>query len=371
MKQELTTRDVFQVIEQLAPKTFAYDWDPVGLQVGSYNKSVSKVMVTLDVVEAVVDEAIEKNVDVIVAHHPLLFKAVQKINTNTSIGRILQKLLTNDITVYAAHTNLDIAQNGVNDVLCKIIGIKNTHVLVEKEAGQLLKLAVYVPKTHIEEVRNAISDAGVGHIGNYSHCTFQTKGQGTFKPLDGTNPYIGSVNELEKVEEVKLESIMEESKLPSALTAIRQSHPYEEPAYDVYPLRNKGEIYGLGRIGELINPTQLSDFCEQVKTTLELDCVRVTGKMDKQVKTVAVLGGSGEKFIHQAKKKGADVFITGDMTFHQAQDAQEMGLAIIDVGHYAESVMKASVQEYLATSLNVENVEIIVSTTNTDPFQYA
>lgn len=370
MKSECITGDVFQFMEQLAPRQLAYDWDPVGLQVGSHNKPVKKVMVTLDVLEAVVDEAIAENVDVIIAHHPLLFKPVQQINTTTPTGRIIQKLLTNDITVYAAHTNLDITKNGVNDALCDAIGITNTRVLVEKESEQLIKLAVYVPRTHVEEVRNAISEAGAGHIGNYSHCTFQTTGLGTFKPLKGTNPFIGSVDQLERVEEVKLESIIEQSKLPSALNAIRQSHPYEEPAYDLFPLKNEGNVYGLGRIGELTKTVDLKTFCNHVKASLKLDYLRVIGRLDKQVKTVAVLGGSGEKFIHQAKRQGADVFITGDMTFHLAQDAQEMGLAVIDAGHYAEKVMKTSVQGYLISCFSDTNVEVIVSTTNTNPFQY-
>lgn len=370
MKSEYITSDVFQFMEQLAPKQLAYDWDPVGLQVGSYNKPVQKVMVTLDVLECVVDEAIGENVDVIIAHHPLLFKPIQQININTPTGRIIQKLLTNDITVYAAHTNLDITENGVNDVLCDAIGITNTRVLAEEKNEQLIKLIVYVPKTHVEELRNAISEAGAGHIGNYSHCTFQTNGLGTFKPLKGTNPFIGSVDQLERVEEVKLESIIEESKLPSALSAIRQSHPYEEPAYDLFPLKNKGNVYGIGRIGDLAKTVDLKTLCEQVKASLKLDHLRVVGRLDKQVKKIAVLGGSGEKYIYQAKRQGADVFITGDMTFHLAQDAQEMGLAVIDAGHYVEKVMKTSVQEYLVNCFSDTNVEVIVSTTNTDPFQY-
>jgi dinuclear metal center YbgI/SA1388 family protein len=370
MNREQTTGHIFGLMEQLAPKELAYDWDPVGLQVGSYNKPVRTIMVTLDVLEAVVDEAIEKQVDMIIAHHPLLFKSVRQINTDTSKGRIIQKLLHHDITVYASHTNLDIAENGVNDAICNHIGVRQVKPLVDIRTEQLLKLVAYIPLTHVAQVRDAISEAGAGHIGNYSHCTFQTQGQGTFKPLEGTNPFIGSINQLEKVDEVKLESIIQESKLRTALHALLQAHPYEEPAYDIFPLKNKGKTFGLGRIGKLDQSLSLEDFCEHIKSVLQIPDLRVTGNLDKQVRTVAVIGGSGEKYIHQAKQNGADVYITGDMSFHYAQDAQEAGLAVIDVGHYAEKVMKTLVKKYLDVELKNTDIKIITSTTNTDPFQF-
>src|SRR5690625_1754828 len=186
---------VFQVMENWAPKNLAYDWDNVGLQIGSYHKQVNKVMITLDVLESVVDEAIKKEVDLIIAHHPLFFKSVKQINYDTPIGRTIAKLIQHDITVYAAHTNLDIANGGVNDLLCEKLQLHSTKNLIHIKNEKLYKLMVYVPLSHAENVRNAISNAGAGHIGNYSHCTFQTKGQGTFKPLAGTNPYIGKVDQ--------------------------------------------------------------------------------------------------------------------------------------------------------------------------------
>src|SRR5690625_2046805 len=186
MKGQINTSDVFHVIESWAPKNLAYDWDNVGLQVGSYNRPVKRVMITLDVLESVVDEAIAKKTDLIIAHHPLLFKSLKQINIDTPVGRTIYKLIENNITVYAAHTNLDIAQGGVNDMLFDQLKINPKDYLVHLKTEKLYKLMVYVPKTHAEEVRNAISNAGAGHIGKYSHCTFQTKGQGTFKPLEGT-----------------------------------------------------------------------------------------------------------------------------------------------------------------------------------------
>lgn len=232
--------DIFNLMEDWASSSLSYDWDNPGLQIGSYNNKVKKVMVTLDVLESVVDEAIENKVDLIIAHHPLLFKPMKKINVDTPHGRIIHKLMQHNISVYASHTNLDAAIGGVNDMLGDALDIKSREVLVKTNRQELYKIAAYVPGTHINEVREAFNIGGAGHIGNYSHCTFQSAGQGTFKPLEGTNPYIGTKNELEMVDEFKIESIVQEEKLPQVIRAIMDAHPYEEPAYDIFPLKNKG-----------------------------------------------------------------------------------------------------------------------------------
>lgn len=368
----VTTRnsDIFQLMEKWAPKHLAYDWDNVGLQVGSFNNQVNKVMVTLDVLESVADEAIENNVDLIIAHHPLLFKSVKQVNVDTSQGRIIQKLIQHNISVYASHTNLDTADGGVNDMLCDLLNINRTEVLQQTYQEELVKIAVFVPKTHLNEVRDAMSENGAGHIGDYSHCTFQTEGQGTFMPQEGTNPYIGSANNLAYVDEVKVESIIPQPKLARVIEAMINAHPYEEAAYDVMPLHNPGQTYGIGRIGTLDKGVTLQDFSEQVKHGLKVPSLRVTGDLTKNVRKVAVLGGSGEKLIHTAKKMGADVYITGDMTFHAAQDAWQMGLSVIDPGHHVEKVMKEGTKKYLDNRLNNKNIEVILSNSNTEPFQF-
>lgn len=370
MKRTLTNADVFQLMESWAPKHLAYDWDNVGLQIGSYEKPVKKIMVTLDVMENVVDEAIENDVDLIIAHHPILFKPLKQINLDSTKGRIVQKLLANQISVYASHTNLDIARGGVNDMLCNALNINIEGPLQEVHAEQLFKLAVFVPKTHVRQVMDALSEHGAGHIGNYSHCTFQSAGYGTFKPLEGTNPFIGSENQLEQVEEVKLETIVQESIVNQVVNAMINQHPYEEVAYDIVPLKNKGTLFGIGRIGKLSETMSLETLCSRVKTSLDIPSVRVTGDLKKRVKKIAVLGGSGEGYIHAAKQKGADVYITGDMTFHQAQDAWAMGLSVIDPGHHVEKVMKTGVKSYLEQRLKHDHVEIITSNANTEPFQF-
>jgi dinuclear metal center YbgI/SA1388 family protein len=362
---------IFQLMEKWAPKQLAYDWDNVGLQVGSYNQPVNKIMVTLDVLESVVDEAIQKEVNLIIAHHPLLFKPMKQINFDSPQGRVIRKLIDHQITVYAAHTNLDAAVGGVNDMLCQSIGIQATGNLLESSTQSLLKIVVYVPKTHIEQIRSALSNSGAGHIGNYSHCTFQTKGEGTFKPLEGTNPYIGTTNQLEFVDEVRMETIVPEEKLNQVITSILKAHPYEEPAYDIYPLKNSGKRFGIGRVGVLPQKTTLEALCNLIKKSLNISSLKITGDLQKKVEKVAILGGSGEKYIHTAKQKGADVYITGDMTFHTAQDAWQMGLSVIDAGHYIEKIMKKHTVDYLKNELkNHSSIEILMSETNTDPFQF-
>jgi len=361
--------DVFKIVEELAPKELAYDWDNVGLQVGSHNKRVNRIMVTLDVLENVVDEAIEKDVDLIIAHHPLIFKPLKQLNHDTVKGKIINKLIKHDITVYATHTNLDIAKGGVNDMLADVLHIKGVKPLVPVKNESLFKLVVFVPKSHQENIRDAFSEAGAGHIGEYSHCTFQTEGYGTFKPLEGTNPYSGTVGKVAFEEEVKIETIVEKKYLSQAIAAMIQAHPYEEVAYDVYPLENKGELVGLGRIGKLTEGTTVGEYIEQIKETLSLNHVRYVGNESDHVRTVAVLGGSGEKFIHQAKQQGADLYVTGDLTFHLAQEAEAIGLAVVDPGHYIEIVMKEHLANHL-TNILPSTVECIVSEARTESIRF-
>lgn len=375
MTKMTTNAQIFNVMEKWAPKAFAYDWDNIGLQVGSNNKPVKKIMVTLDVLESVVDEAIENKVDLIIAHHPLLFEPLKQINVDSWRGRMIRKLIQHDITVYAAHTNLDVAKGGVNDLLADLIGLEDKEILIETNEDSLFKVVVYIPETHVEVVTDALAKEEAGHIGHYSHCTFQTKGMGTFMPLGEANPFIGERNQLEMVPEVKLETIVQQTILSNVLKAMIAAHPYEEVAYDVVPLENEGEKIGVGRVGNLKEVTTLDEFVTKVKNVLELNYVRVSGDSNRKVKRVAILGGSGEKYLHSAIKKKADVYITGDMTFHVAQEAIEMGISVIDAGHYIEKVMKSGTKQYLEQQIKEDatldkSLEIIVSETNTDPFQY-
>ncbi|SDK54117.1 Nif3-like dinuclear metal center hexameric protein [Sediminibacillus albus] len=367
-----TGKHIIELFEAWSPQKLAYDWDNVGLQVGTLSNPVNKVMVTLDVLENVVDEAIEADVNLIIAHHPLLFKSLKQINLEDPKGKVIEKLIKNNITVYAAHTNLDITRGGVSDILADKLGIKETSVLVPSGEDKLVKVAVFVPVDYTDSVREAMAVRGAGYIGNYSHCSFRTVGEGTFKPQEGTQPFIGSQDELARVEEEKLETIIPKSKLSDVLTALTEAHPYEEPAYDILPLENKGKSTGVGRLGNLPASMSLQELSNHVKTRLDVPTVRVVGNLEQEVRKIAVLGGSGEDFINQAYQQGADVYITGDLTFHEAQDAWQAGLNIIDPGHHVEKFMKQAVKDYLQKLLQELQVdtEVIISKANTEPFHF-
>ncbi|WP_409251390.1 Nif3-like dinuclear metal center hexameric protein [Bacillus sp. SCS-153A] len=364
--------EIISLFETLAPKELAEEGDKIGLQIGRLNQKVDKVMVTLDVLEEVVDEAIEKGVNLIIAHHPPLFRSLKAVRTDTVQGRMIEKLIKNDISVYAAHTNLDVAKGGVNDLLAEALGLKETKLLLPTYKEKLKKIAVFVPEEDAAKVRKALGDAGAGHIGNYSHCSFSMEGTGRFLPGEGTNPHIGEQGILEEVNEVKIESIYPSHLEKKVMKALFTSHPYEEVAYDVIPLENEGESLGLGRVGKLDSPMSLEKFAAYTKEKLQVDNVRVTGNLTDSIQKVAVLGGDGNKFIHHAKFSGADVFVTGDLYYHTAHDAMMLGLNVLDAGHHIEKVMKEGVARWMTEKSREKGmaVEYLVSKVNTDPFTF-
>ena len=363
--------EIIQLFEQFSPKSYAMEGDKIGLQIGRLNKPVENVMVALDVLEEVVDEAIEKNVQLIIAHHPPIFRPLKAITTDTPAGRIIEKLIKHDIAVYAAHTNLDVAAGGVNDMLAEALELTHTEVLYPTAETKLKKLAVFVPKENADALRKALGDAGAGAIGNYSYCTFSAAGTGQFLPNEEADPHIGSQGILESVQEEKIETIFPEHLEKRILSAMFKAHPYEEVAYDIYPLENKGETLGLGRIGEIKEMT-LAEFAQHVKKTLDVEGVRVVGDLNAKVKKVAVLGGDGNKYFSTAKFKGADVYVTGDMYYHVAHDAMMMGLNIVDPGHNVEKVMKKGVTSQMKKMFQEKgyDVRIFPSDLNTDPFTF-
>ncbi|MDQ0254375.1 dinuclear metal center YbgI/SA1388 family protein [Evansella vedderi] len=363
---------IIQAFEAVSPKSFAMEGDKIGLQIGTLNKPVKKVMVALDVLETVVDEAIEEGVDLIIAHHPIIFRPIKSLNLDTSYGRTIEKLIKHDIAVYAAHTNLDVAPGGVNDLMADALGLESLEVLVKTTEDPLKKLVVFVPEKYADEVREALGTAGAGHIGNYSHCTFNTKGTGTFKPGEGTNPHIGQQGKMEFVSEVKIESVFPESLEKKVIRAMLKAHPYEEAAYDVFNMAVSGQNYGLGRIGYLPKEMSLGDFAELVKRTFKVNGVRVVGDLNRKVKKVAVLGGDGNKYTSAALFKGADVYVTGDLYYHVAHDAMMEGLAMVDPGHNVEKIMKDGVKKIIKSFVEEKGyaTEVISSKVHTDPFQF-
>jgi dinuclear metal center YbgI/SA1388 family protein len=363
--------EIISLFEQFSPKNLALEGDKIGLQIGKLNVKVSNVMIALDVLEEVVDEAIHKNVQLIIAHHPLIYRPLQKLVTDTAAGRIIEKLIKHDIAVYAAHTNLDVAEGGVNDLLADALQLTNTEVLVPTYISDLLKLVVYVPFGYEEAIKKALGDAGAGAIGQYSHCSFTSSGKGEFTPLEGADPFIGVVGKSEQVDEARIETIFPAHLEKKVLSAMIKAHPYEEVAYDAYPLKNKAKPLGLGKIGT-VEETTLQDFANFVKKALDVPMVRVVGDLKSKVKKVALLGGDGNKYIQSASFKGADVYITGDMYYHVAHDAMMLGLNIIDPGHNVEKVMKQGVANKLTEMCKQKgyDVNIMASTIHTDPFQF-
>ncbi|QED48664.1 Nif3-like dinuclear metal center hexameric protein [Cytobacillus dafuensis] len=369
--KKVNGHQIIQLFEQFSPKSYAMEGDKIGLQIGRLNQPVENIMIALDVLEDVVDEAIAKNVQLIIAHHPPIFRPLKSIATDTPSGRMIEKLIKHDIAVYAAHTNLDVAVGGVNDMLAEALQLTNTEVLYPTTEIQLKKLVVYVPEQSAEVVKKALGDVGAGSIGNYSHCLFSSTGTGQFLPGDGTNPHIGQLGKLETVVEQRVETVFPEHLEKRILSAMFKSHPYEEVAYDIYKLENSGEKLGLGRIGD-IQEMSLKDFANHVKMSLGVSGVRVVGDLNSKVKKVAVLGGDGNKYFTAAKFKGADVYVTGDMYYHVAHDAMMIGLNIVDPGHNVEKVMKNGVAKKLDQMCKEKEFKVTIfpSEINTDPFQF-
>lgn len=363
---------LIHLFESKFPKYLAMPEDKIGLQAGTLQKEIKRVMIALEATEAVVDEAAAKEIDLLIVHHALIFRPLKHLRTDTPSGRVIEKLLKHDIAVYAAHTNLDIAEGGVNDLMAEALGLTECKPLEITYEEPLYKLVVFIPEDHHDQVLQALSAAGAGWIGNYSHCTFNLNGTGTFMPREGTNPFIGSQGKLEKVKEVRLETIVPESLRNKAVQKMIQAHPYEEPAYDLYPLALPGKKHGLGRIGRLPEELTLDELARKVKQAFAVDAVRVTGDGNRRIRKAAVLGGAGAKYVGAAQFAGADVLITGDIDYHTAQDALAAGMCLIDPGHHAEQMMKRGVANTLKQLLSDAkySTEVIVSETNTDPFRF-
>lgn len=358
------------LMEDIAPKKLAEDWDNVGLIIGDGSHPVKKIMVCLDLPLWVLDEALENDVDMIVTHHPLILDKIKKINTDTSLGKKIIKLIKNRIDVYSSHTNLDTAKDGLNDIFARQLGFYDFSIIQPQNEEKLYKIAIYVPEGMEGKVLESLAKAGAGHIGNYSCCSFRSQGIGTFKPEEGSNPYIGKKGIVEEVNEYKLETIVPEKALKRVLKEVIKVHPYEEPAYDIFELKNEGNMLGIGRLGELKNSITLASYAEFVKKSLNLNSIRYAGKPDSIIKKVALVNGSGNKFINQARFAGADVLVTGDMQYHQIVEALEDGMSIIDAGHFGtEKIMVKAVSDYLNSALHKlgYSVEVIESRSNIDP----
>lgn len=359
--------DLIKKIENKYPTTLAYSWDNVGLLVGEYNQNIKKILVTLEANESVIDEAIKNKVDLIITHHPFIFSKINRINSGDLKGKLIMKLIKNDISLYSMHTNFDIAKDGLNDYFMEIMGFENCEVLEETHSEKLYKLAVYVPVGYEQDIRDVLGQNKAGYIGNYSHCTFNINGMGTFKPEDNANPFIGSVGEIEHTNEVKIETVVGASILDKVISEVIKKHPYEEVAYDIYELKNKGNVEGLGRIAKLEDNTTLENLANMIKDKLNMDHIRIVGNLDSKIDKVALCTGAGSDLIKLSKRNGAQVLITGDLKYHEAQDALDMGMCVIDCGHFeTEDIFKDVMKRFID---GFEEFEVIKSDIYLNPFK--
>ncbi|MCU7496764.1 MAG: Nif3-like dinuclear metal center hexameric protein [Ignavibacteria bacterium] len=329
----MTAKELTKHIENWAPKEAAWQKDNPGLQAGSLGSEVVNIFLCLELSEKALEEAVKKKCNFIFTHHPLIFQPLKKIDTqNDKTSRLLEKLLTHKITLYSAHTNLDFTKNGVSFHLAKTLGLKNIRFLENAESNQF-KLVVFVPETSLRDVSDAIFASGGGVIGEYNSCSYRLKGEGTFQGSRETHPSLGSAGQFEQVSEVRLEVIVDKWNLKSAISAMLKVHPYEEPAFDVYPLNNKNVNYGFGAIGELEESMGEEEFLGHVLKCLKTKNLRYTTGSGAKVKKVALCGGSGSDLIPAAISSGAEAFVTADIKYHTFQDA-EGKILLVDAGHY-------------------------------------
>jgi dinuclear metal center YbgI/SA1388 family protein len=316
----------------------------------------------------VLKQAVEKQVDMIITHHPLFFKPMKNINYASPLGRMIKALVSADITVYSAHTNLDAAERGLNQALAEKLGLIDIEPLYPASRESLFKLVVYVPATHLEDVRIAICTAGAGYIGNYADCSFRVRGTGTFRPGQDTNPFIGKTGQLEEVDEFRLETIIYERDLKQVLNSMHQAHPYEEVAYDLYRLENEGRMFSPGRKGCLVQKISLQDYALRIKDLLGVKSLRIVGDLNSSVKNVAVISGSGASLMNRVITQNIDLLVTGDLKYHEAKDAEAAGLKVIDAGHQGtEAMVVPLLIDYLNPKLASRNLQVeLISCTSPD-----
>lgn len=360
-------KEIVSALERFAPLPLQDGFDNAGLQIGLTDAETTGALLCLDVTEAIIDEAIALGCNLVISHHPLIFKGYKSITGKDYVERCIMKAIKNDIAVYSAHTNLDNAQGGVNHKIAAKIGLKNLRFLSEKE-DQLLKLAVFVPTAHADELREALFNAGCGHIGNYDSCSYSTGGEGTFRAKEGSQPFCGTIGELHREKELRIEVILPAFKQSAAIKALLEAHPYEEPAFDLYPLKNTWAQAGSGIVGELEEAETELEFLRRIKKTFEVDCLKHNKLTGRLIQKVALCGGSGAFLLPKAIAAGADVFITGEMSYHH-YFGHESGILIAETGHYeSEQYTKEIFYEILSDLF--PNVNLYTTKINTNPIKY-
>lgn len=363
----MTIKEITSFLESLAPLSSQESYDNSGLIVGNQNGELTKALICLDSTEAVVDEAIENGCNLIIAHHPIVFKGLKKLTGKNYVERVVLKCIKNDIALYAIHTNLDNYRFGVNHEIGSRLGLENLRVLAPKQ-GNLNKIAVYVPRPQVNELASAMYAAGAGSIGDYKDCSFQTEGKGTFTPIQNANPVIGELNVAEEVAETKLEVLVDDHRLYGVIAAMKNAHPYEEVAYDIVGLKNENQFEGAGMVGELKQSLSTKDFLKLVKETFNCGIIRHTAIVKDEVKRIAFCGGSGSFLLSDAIRSNADVYITGDFKYHEFFDAEDK-LVIADIGHFESEQFTINLLSAILTK-KFPNFAHCLTTINTNPINY-
>jgi dinuclear metal center YbgI/SA1388 family protein len=361
----MIVKDVTKYLEKIAPLHLQESYDNSGLQVGDYKSEVKGILVSLDVTLEVIDDAINQQCNLIVAHHPIIFGEIKNVTKSSLTGSIVFKAIKNNINIYAIHTNLDNVPNGVNSKIAEVIGLKRKKILLPKQ--NLLKLVVFVPESHSEKVSQALFRSGAGNIGNYKNCIFSSTGEGSFLPKSGSNPYMGKKGKLEKVKEEKLEVVFPDYLLSNIIQSMNSAHPYEEVAYDIFKLLNNSNT-GSGMLGELEKPTDELEFLNLIKKKFHAAGLRHTKLINRPIKKVAICGGSGSFLLKNAMLENADIFITSDYKYHQFFEAENK-ILIADIGHYeSEQFTIDLISEFLMKKFT--NFAIRLTTVNTNPINY-
>lgn len=363
-------KDIVAAIEKVAPPSLKESWDNVGLQIGDPEMQVSRILLALTPSQQVIEEAVKKEVDLVVTHHPFIFKGVKSLRADQTIGKLATQCMKHDVAIFCAHTNLDIAVGGVNDTLASCLGLQEIQGLSVVAEKKRFKLVVFVPTTHLEQVKTAMFQAGAGRQGAYENCAWESEGQGQFMPSSWAQPFLGEIGKLEKVCEGRIEVLVDEENLSEVLRAMNTAHPYEEVAYDVFENIAQKQTESIGRVGMLSHETTLKKWLEDVKEALNIPFVSYTGTLDRPIRRVALCGGSAASYLQDAKKCGADVYVTGDVKYHDAQLAEELDIALVDVSHFAgERPVLQAIKEIILKACS-KNVEVIISEDEKDFIQY-
>ncbi|MGA3244536.1 MAG: Nif3-like dinuclear metal center hexameric protein [Bacteroidota bacterium] len=354
--------EIEQFFESWVPKWTAWERDNVGLQVGRRSRRVKNVLVALDVTPEIVGEAIRKKIDLIVSHHPLLFRPPSSISDSNPVGSLLLSLAEHRIAVYSTHTNLDASSEGVSFALARALGVQKP-VFLAPLKDSLVKLAVFVPAGYVDRVTAAMANAGAGVIGEYESCSFRMDGKGTFRGSDKSNPFLGKRQQLEDVEETRLEMIVPRERVNAVVAALKSVHPYEQVAYDLYTLENTNPNFGMGAVGDLPRSMTVKEFLTKLKKAISAESVRYSGALNQKIRRVAVCGGAGSELLDQAISAKADIFVTADVRYHPFHDAAGR-IVLVDAGHWeTEQCVLPVLASKLRTWAASQDESLVVSIT--------